>query len=934
MNGKEVARENQPNSYQYQCSSTGFKGKVIETLNNVFGFQDFINSVQEDAIKSVASASQDVFISMPTGAGKSLCYQLPALAGQRNGVTVVISPLIASMTVQVKQLQSRGICAETLNCTVSKEEIARVSEDLCSAYPCTKLLYVTPEQVFTDEFHSILDQLCKNRMFAYVAVDEAHCVSQWSHDFHPHYLKLGELRKKYSRVPWVALTITVSVTVMNDVLYYLNLKPPVAVFKASSFRSNIYYDVVFKECMDNPFDDLKSFALSALGKEWEFTKRGSGIVYCQTKESCEMVADKLTKLGLNSRPCHAGLKDEDQSQAQHDWMLGKISVIVTTIGFRKGTDIPSVRFVAHWSVAHSVDGYYQESGQAGGDGQPARCRIYYSREDRNLIMDILKKDEQAAKTQEEKIKAHSAYKSFKIMRKYCEEAHCRHSFLMKEFGDELYKCKKYCDVCYKPRSVDRRLDHFEATRVSKKKNSNHSVETSNELYEVERLEQKKEIYNCKNTSGDTNREDHIDRAVNSLSNTIKAELGKVKDEKLIKPPKNSRVLEPLSSFILDVNVNTREEYLSKLEEEIKANYNTCTPLLSGFRLEEQDILDCATDKEFSIFKTKKNIDMYKKEFAQVFKALRESSKNLELHPLLVCFDESHSASKRARNDTLVSGKDISKERSYSLCDTVTKSSLLKQEKLFSSSKDLASSTNLSNIAVIQRSSNFGYQLKNLIPSCASYSSIFTGTQNMVLKRNEVQDYEILKTLNSTEEEKKESSFSFERPPFAYERTGGPVEMDIEKIGANNYEYETCSSSFNPLMNNFIEIDNRSGTNNKSISRCVEKEEKSVSSNSGNSTFPQKRETHDNNNIEIAKKAKIMQSASTNPVHLKSAADLVRKFLNPKYKENKLSKEMFKKICRTLSHRLVDQNQVTEKHAKEAVDELFQKKRALNSIDDV
>ncbi|XP_076333140.1 ATP-dependent DNA helicase Q5-like [Tachypleus tridentatus] len=930
MNGKEVSRENQPISYQ--CCSTGFKGKLTETLNNVFGFHDFINSVQENAIKSVASASQDVFISMPTAAGKSLCYKLPALIGQRNGVTVVISPFIASMTVQVKQLQTRGICAETLNCTMSKEEITRVNKDLCSAYPCTKLLYVTPEQVFRKEFHSVLDQLCKNRMFAYVAVDEAHCVSQWSHDFHPDYLKLGELRKKYSRVPWVALTITVSVTVMNDVLYYLNLKPPVAVFKASSFRSNIYYDVVFKDCMDDPLDDLKSFALSALGKEWEITKRGSGIVYCQTKESCEIVADKLNKCGLNCRPYHAGLKEGEQSQAQHDWLLGKISVLVTTIGFGIGTDLPSVRFVAHWSVAHSVEGYYQESGQAGGDGLLSRCRIYYSREDRNLIIDNLKREEHAAKSQEEKIIAHSAYKNFKLMRKYCEETHCRHSFLMKELGDELYKCQKYCDVCYKPRSVDRRLNHFEATRISKKKNYNNSVETSsvsNELYEVERLGQKKEIVDCKNTSGDTNREDHINRAVNSLSNTNKVELGKVKDEKVIQPPKNSRVLEPLSSGILDIN--TREEYLSKLEEEIKTNYNTCTPLLSGFRLEEQDILDCAVDKEFSVFKTKKNIDMYKKEFTQVLKALRESSKNLELHPLLVCFDESHSASKRARNDTLASGKDISKERSYTLCDTVAKFNLLKEKKL-SSSEDLASSTNLSNISVSKRSSNFGYQMKNLIPSCSSYSNIFPGTQNTMLKCNEVQDYEILKALNSTEEGKKESSFSFERPPFAYERTGGPVEIDIEEIGANNYECETCSSSFNPLMNNFIKIDNRSGTNNKIFNKFVEKEEKSVSSNSGNS-FSQKLESYDDNDIEI-KRAKIMHSASTNPVHLKSAADLVRKFLNPKYKENKLSKEMFKKICRTLSHRLVDQNRVTEKHAKEAVDELFQKKRAFNSVCDI
>ncbi|XP_013793101.1 ATP-dependent DNA helicase Q5-like [Limulus polyphemus] len=957
MTEENVPRYNQQKS-QHVSLSHGLERQLLESLYNVFGFQGFRNELQENAVKTIASAGQDVFVSMPTGAGKSLCYQLPALAGERSGVTVVISPLIALMTDQMQQLRSLGICAETLNSSMSKEERNRVRKDLYSPCPCTRLLYITPEQAATEGFHTILNQLNKNYKFAYVAVDEAHCVSQWGHDFRPDYLRLGELRQKYPKVPWIALTATASMSVMNDILQHLYLRPPVAIFRASSFRPNIYYDVVFKECMDDPYEDLKSFAMLSLGEDWEETppvSRGCGIVYCRTREACEEVALKLTKMGLFTRPYHAGVKN--RAINQNDWMEGKFPVIAATISFGMGIDKPTVRFVAHWSVAQSVAGYYQESGRAGRDGQSAWCRIYYSRADRDSILYLLKRDEQSAKTQEEKFKANSACKSFNRMIKYCEEAHCRHSLLVKEFGDEVQNCKNNCDVCCKPRVVDRKLVNFQGTLISSKKRSNFQMEANdfdNDLYGGGRKGQKTENMDYENSHEDDYSEDQEKRAAKALSNTIKNEFEKRRghkknNEKKNRPYKNTRVLEPFSSFIPEIDISIREEYLTKLEEDVNANYNACAPLPSGFRLDKQDLLDCAADKEFGIFKTKKNVHMYRREFALLFKALKDSSKNLELHPILVCFDGSQSPAKKAREGSSLGRKSQSKERLYTLYDCIAKSrSSLQDEINLSTSEELfIDSGNTTD--TLSRSSSYSSSAKSLNHSYPSSISTFTNTLNTP-RHGEFQDSKLGKAhivLSSPEGKKKESYCSFEKGPLALEMTVETPVQDLEKQEANcskdvgstsiktNHSKEAGSTSIKPLVKYFFETSDKTGNDTESFSRWLGKEGKSIASDTRNSkdSFPVKRECSSTNGtvpVSVGKKTKIV----ANPEKLKTAADLVRKFLNPKYKQNKLSKEVFKKICRTLSHRLVDKNLVSEKHAREAVDEIFRKRKVYTSLDDI
>nr|XP_042139053.1 ATP-dependent DNA helicase Q5 isoform X2 [Peromyscus maniculatus bairdii] len=395
--------------------------RVRSTLKKVFGFDSFKTPLQESATMAVVKGDKDVFVCMPTGAGKSLCYQLPALLAK--GITIVVSPLIALIQDQVDHLLALKVQVSSLNSKLSVQERKALLSDLERDKPRTKLLYITPEMAASASFQPTLNSLMSRNLLSYLVVDEAHCVSQWGHDFRPDYLRLGALRSRLAHAPCVALTATATPQVQEDVFAALHLKQPVASFKTPCFRANLFYDVQFKELISDLYGNLRDFCLKALGQKADkglFS--GCGIVYCRTREACEQLAIELSSRGVKAKAYHAGLKASDRTQVQNEWMEEKVPVIVATISFGMGVDKANVRFVAHWNIAKSMAGYYQESGRAGRDGKPSWCRLYYSRNDRDQVSFLIRKE--IAKLQEKrgsKASDKATLLAFDALVTFCEE---------------------------------------------------------------------------------------------------------------------------------------------------------------------------------------------------------------------------------------------------------------------------------------------------------------------------------------------------------------------------------------------------------------------------------------------------------------------------------------------------------------------------------
>ncbi|XP_037770244.1 ATP-dependent DNA helicase Q5 isoform X3 [Chelonia mydas] len=370
---------------------SGLDGKVQKTLKKIFGFDSFKTSLQESATMTVVKGKNDVFVCMPTGAGKSLCYQLPAVLAV--GITIVISPLIALIQDQVDHLLALKVKVYSLNSKLSAQERKIILADLASEKPQVKLLYITPEMAAASSFQPTLNSLVSRNLLSYLIIDEAHCVSQWGHDFRPDYLRLGSLRSRIPNTPCIALTATATKQVQDDIVVSLKLKQPIATFKTPCFRSNLFYDVQFKELLTDPYTNLKDFCLKALEeKNARGVYSGCGIVYCRMREVCDQLAIELSYRGVKAKAYHAGLKVAERTSIQNEWMEEKVPVIVATISFGMGVDKANVRFVAHWNIAKSMAGYYQESGRAGRDGKLSCCRLYYSRNDRDQVSFLIKKE--------------------------------------------------------------------------------------------------------------------------------------------------------------------------------------------------------------------------------------------------------------------------------------------------------------------------------------------------------------------------------------------------------------------------------------------------------------------------------------------------------------------------------------------------------------
>ncbi|MDY0387539.1 MAG: DNA helicase RecQ [Methanolobus sp.] len=397
--------------------------KMHKTLQKYFGYSDF-RPLQEDIINDVLN-DKDTFVLMPTGGGKSLCYQLPALL--KDGITVVVSPLISLMKDQVDSLTQSGVDAAYLNSTLKPAESRRIHEELKRGE--IKILYVAPERLTMSSTMTLLKSL-KVSLFA---IDESHCISEWGHDFRPEYRKLNFLKKKFPEVPIIALTATATPKVREDTINQLGISHG-KTYVASFDRANLFYQVRAKK---DTYDNLLQYLRKKKGE--------NGIIYCQSRKTVDTLTKKLRRDGFNALSYHAGLKDSQREKNQEMFIKDRVSIIVATIAFGMGIDKPNVRFVIHYDLPKNLESYYQETGRGGRDGLECECVLFFSRGDRFKIEYFIK---QKDKKEERDI----ALKQLSEMVDYCESNICRRKVLLSYFGEETAKenCGN-CDVCLQPR---------------------------------------------------------------------------------------------------------------------------------------------------------------------------------------------------------------------------------------------------------------------------------------------------------------------------------------------------------------------------------------------------------------------------------------------------------------------------------------------------
>ncbi len=402
-------------------------------LKHFFGHECF-RFDQRPIIERVLK-NKDVLVIMPTGGGKSLCYQLPALL--RAGVTIVVSPLIALMQDQVTALRDNGIEATFLNSTLAPDEVRSRQNALLAGD--IKLLYIAPERLFTPSFIDLLEQLGQKVGISTFAIDEAHCVSEWGHDFRPEYRQLFQLKQRYPQIPIIALTATATQRVRTDIVQQLRLADP-EVYVSSFNRQNLYYEVSQKS--KQPYTQLLKTV-----KQHQGTERGSGIIYCLSRKRVNEVAFQLQQDGISALPYHAGLSAEEREVNQTKFIRDDVQIIVATIAFGMGINKPDVRFVIHYDLPRNLESYYQEAGRAGRDGEAARCTILFGWGDVHTVKYLIG---QKNDPNEQRI----AQQQLSQIINYTESSVCRRKIQLGYFGESFDAPCDNCDNCLNPAPVE------------------------------------------------------------------------------------------------------------------------------------------------------------------------------------------------------------------------------------------------------------------------------------------------------------------------------------------------------------------------------------------------------------------------------------------------------------------------------------------------
>lgn len=400
-----------------------------EALKYFFGYDTF-RPGQKKIIEE-ALQNQDLLIIMPTGGGKSLCFQLPALL--KPGLTIVVSPLIALMQDQVQALEDNGIGAAFLNSSLNWEQVR--SREAAILNGQIKLLYVAPERLLGERFLPFLEMVRTQIGISAFAIDEAHCVSEWGHDFRPEYRQMKLLRQRYPDIPILALTATATGRVRQDIIEQLKLQQPV-IHVASFNRPNLYYEVQQKQRQS--YNQLLKQVRS---------HKGSGIIYCLSRRKVDEISFQLQQDGICALPYHAGMSDEDRSSNQTRFIRDDVQVMVATIAFGMGINKPDVRFVIHYDLPRSLESYYQESGRAGRDGETAYCTLFFGVGDIKIIDYLI---EQKPDEKEQRV----ARQQLRQVIEYAEGTDCRRTIQLSYFGERFSENCANCDNCRSPKPVE------------------------------------------------------------------------------------------------------------------------------------------------------------------------------------------------------------------------------------------------------------------------------------------------------------------------------------------------------------------------------------------------------------------------------------------------------------------------------------------------
>ncbi|XP_039250997.2 ATP-dependent DNA helicase Q1-like isoform X1 [Styela clava] len=413
---------------EIKMNSTDFDWS--QALKNVLWDNFGVKNLREMQLETMNATmcKRDVILIMPTGGGKSLCYQAPALI---SGLTLVISPLISLIEDQVLSLKNLGINAKKLSASSTRQEVNEIHKEMVAKDSELKLLYVTPEKISKSKrFMAQLEKCYKSGNLSRIAIDEVHCASQWGNDFRPDYKILGILKRQFPDAPLLGLTATSTDKVTLDTKKILNI-PFAMVFKTCLNRPNLYYEVRTKpDSYDSTIDDI----VLTINSRFE---KSSGIIYCFSCKNCEEVSDSLCKRGLSASAYHARMEAQDRYRVHKLWLGNKIKIICATVAFGMGIDKPDVRFVIHFSMSKSIENYYQESGRAGRDGLPALCLLYYG------FADIFRQSTMVLTEQ-------TGLTNLNKVLEYCQNLNkCRRKILFSHFGNEWHSnlCRSSCDVC-------------------------------------------------------------------------------------------------------------------------------------------------------------------------------------------------------------------------------------------------------------------------------------------------------------------------------------------------------------------------------------------------------------------------------------------------------------------------------------------------------